>query len=286
MPLVVLSNHASYVYDSSFESWTLVASSASLPPHFPASDMRSELTLFQRTAEQQAAETDHVSTLSATAAVTSPSVPLSLLAAMDPRTRVLQTLAHLENEVSQSLQRGDAVAYRQSLTSLVAKLVSHCPSMHSALLRLAEICRELRGPAGVLISVAAPALEGAAIADMPPRWQPFVLVSAVWIYCCCSNACIVAIHLHRLFLRTVCFLVRDCPSALSSLHCCRFCSPTPPCTHSWQKWTHETSRSPNCWQPLRPPASFDSLCTLTSYCAPRFLECLLMCARVDIASNS
>ena len=169
-PVVVLSNHHAFRYDVAFESWSLVASAT---PSFPGSEMRSELSLFQRTAVQQQHK-DEVSTLAAAATPAAPStaVPLAVLNSMDARTRVLHTLAHLESELTLRTVMGDAAAYRLAVTTYVAKLVSLYPAVPAALLKLTELCRELKGPASASAS-----FPQASLAAAPPRWQPFVWVS-------------------------------------------------------------------------------------------------------------
>lgn len=175
-PVIVLSNHHAFRYDASFESWSLVASAT---PSFPGSDMRSELTLFQRTATQQLQHMDDVSTLAApsaaSAAAPSTAVPLAVLNSMDARTRVLHTLAHLESELTLRMASGDAAAYRLALMSYVAKLVSLCPAVPSALLKLTDVCRELQGPGSASVSSSQGA--AASSAAVPARWQPFIWVS-------------------------------------------------------------------------------------------------------------
>jgi WD40 repeat protein len=174
-PVLVLSNHSSFVYDRSFECWTLL--SAPSVNTFPASDTRSELTVFQRTADQQMV-TDHTSTLPAIdSRPTYPTVPLSLLAQMPPRTRVLHTVAQLESELSSALLSGDAGAYRLALTSYVAKLVSFYPALPAASLKLDEVCNELCGPPSSLHADGAAVISSSnpALSNQPPRWQPYVL---------------------------------------------------------------------------------------------------------------
>jgi hypothetical protein len=177
-PLLVLSNYSSFVFDSSLESWTLQTPSMHTTA-FPAADMRSELTVHQRTAEQQQ---QHVSSLAPPSALQPPAAhpPLSALVSMAPRTRVLHTVAHLETALAASLSAGDAVAYRLALTSYVAKLVSFYPALPAASVKLEEVCSELKGPHSAAAvahrqgAAAAAAAESAA-ALQPPRWQPFVL---------------------------------------------------------------------------------------------------------------
>lgn len=184
-PVLVLSNQTSYVFDIGFESWALLSSPS---PSFPGSEVRSELTRFQRTAAQE--KEDEVCTLATAAdgsvqqrgAAAAAAVPLSVLSSMDARTRVLHTVAQLESDLALRLHTGDAHAFRLALTVHVAKLVSFHPALPSATIKLTEVCRELSGPPSAKGAHAAAASSSAVVgsgagAQPPPRWQPFVWVS-------------------------------------------------------------------------------------------------------------
>lgn len=147
-PTLVLSDLSCYIYDPSFECWTLsqTSAAASSTPPFSASECYSTLNFFQRTALQE--DDDVVSTLQSPSTTQQPPTPLPLpiLHAADTRTRIMQTLAQMESDVATALHAANAQGYRKALVAYVAKLVSLYPAVPSVLAKLREIYRDLRGP--------------------------------------------------------------------------------------------------------------------------------------------